>query len=153
MNPEQERHLSEAIRLVATTPGYEAVGQELAQRKADDKITFDPNLPDRAQTANFTHVLVLGPEAMESDTVSLAQTLVHEHHHIHQSPLEKTTSFWTGIVKREDAMQRYEKPAYDAALRFLQAVETAHPELANSARSEYQMVAQAFEVNYQNPTA
>jgi hypothetical protein len=47
---------------------------------------------------------------------------VHEANHLRQNPLLKTVSFWGGVVTRTPGMRRYEQPAYQAAVDFLEAV-------------------------------
>ena len=135
--------LQAALRLVGSTPGYVEVGVALAQLSCDNRIRFDPNLPDRAQTA-LTGVITLGPEAAESSPLSLAQTLVHEHFHLKQNPLMKTVSFWSGVATKTNVMKRYEEPAYQAACDFLEAVKKAHPLLAAEAEDEQAAIRQVF---------
>ena len=141
--------ISEAITLVRRTPGYAAVAQELAQLLADGKIRYYPTLNDRAHTG-LTGNVTLGPEPFEdSGTVlGLAETLVHERFHLHQSPLEKTASFWTGIFTKSDAMIRYERPAYQAAQAFLEAYKAAHPQDLDLADAELYAVRATFQTSY-----
>lgn len=139
--------LDEALRLIRTTPGYIKIGVELAQRAADNRIIFNRVLEDRAQTS-LTGVIALGPEAVQSSPLSLAQTLVHEHFHLHQNPLQKTTSFWLGAISRTATMRRYEQPAYQAAIDFLETVKRAHPHLRAEAENEQAAVRQVFAGNF-----
>ena len=135
--------LQAALRLVGSTPGYVEVGMALAQLSSDNRLRFDPNLEDRAQTA-LTGVMTIGPEAAESSPLSLAQTLVHEHFHLGQNPLLKTVSFWSGVATKTNVMKRYEEPAYRAAYDFLEAVKQAHPNLAVEAEDEQAAIRQVF---------
>lgn len=142
--------LHEALRLIRTTPGYAEVGVELAQLASEDRIRIDMALDDRAH-AGLLGVITLGPEAAESSPLSLAQTLVHEHFHLHQNPLQKTVSFWGGVLSRTPVMKGYEQPAYQAAFDFLEAVKRAHPPLATEAASEQAAIAQVFEIGFGAP--
>lgn len=139
--------LPAAIRLIQCTPGYADTGVALAQMAADGRIRVDPDLPDRAQ-AGLLGSITLGPEAAASGAVSLAQTLVHEHHHLRQNPLLKTASFWAGVATRTPVMRRYEQPAYQAAIDFLEAVQRAHPHLAEQAATEQAAVRQVFSAGF-----
>lgn len=134
----------EALRIIRATPGYAPIGVELAQMAADDRIRLDPTLEDRAQ-AGLLGTLTLGPEAMEGSPLSLAQTLIHEHFHLHrQSPWLKTWSFWSGVAQGTPVMKRYEQPAYRAAHDFLEAVKRARPDLADEAGAEQRAISQVF---------
>lgn len=104
-------------------------------------------LQDRAQ-AGLLGTITLGPEAAEASPVSLAQTLVHEHHHLHQNLLLKTLSFWLGILTRTPVMRRYEQPAYQAAVDFLEAVKRTHPRLAGEAQAEQVAIRQVFAADF-----
>jgi hypothetical protein len=84
--------LHESLRLVRSTPGYAQIGVQLGQLDADGRIKVNLDLEDRAQ-ASLLGMITLGPEAAEASVVSLAQTLVHEAHHLRQNPLLKTVSF------------------------------------------------------------
>jgi hypothetical protein len=139
--------LSEALRLIQATPGYVEAGVRLAQLASDGRIRVDMDLEDRAQ-AGLLGIITLGPEAAEAGPVSLAQTLVHEYHHLHQTPLLKTVSFWSGVLTRTPVMRRYEQPAYQAAVDFLQAVKDAHPHLAEEAQAEQNAVRQVFAADF-----
>jgi hypothetical protein len=137
----------EALRLISDTPGYEAIGAELIQLAARGRIRIDAALPDRAQ-AGLLGTITLGPEALEGSPLSLAQTLVHEQYHLHQNPFLKTVSFWGGIFSRTPVMKRYEQPAYQAAIDFLEAVGKAHLPLAREAQSEQDAIRQVFSSGY-----
>jgi hypothetical protein len=139
--------LPEALRLIRSTPGYTEVGIHLAQLASKGRIEVNLNLPDRAQ-ANLLGTIILGPEAVQSRPLSLAQTLVHEAHHLGQNPLLKTVSFWTGILTRTPVMRRYEQPAYQAAIDFLEAVRRAHPHMAQEAQAEQAAVRQVFMLDF-----
>lgn len=142
--------LDEALRLIRTTPGYVKIAVELAQLHSEGRIRVNPELEDRAQ-AGLLGTITLGPEAAGASPLSLAQTLVHEHYHLHQNPLLKTASFWAGVVTRTPTMQRYEQPAYQAAMNFLDAVKQAHPHLTNEAGAEQNAIKQVFESGYNTP--
>jgi len=150
LTEEQRARILAAIALVRRTPGYGIVGAGLQAHLGRGRIHFDPALPDRAQ-AGLTGRIVLGPEAMGSPTLSLAQTLVHEWHHAHQFPLEKTVSFWLGVALGRPVMRRFERPAYRAALRFLQDVAQAFPDSADAAQAEQQAIAAVFAAEYGGP--
>ena len=135
--------LSEALRLIQATPGYEETGVRLAQLASEGRIRLDRELQDRAQ-AGLLGTITLGPEAATAGALSLAQTLVHEQYHLRQNPLLKTASFWTGVMTRTPVMRRYEQPAYQAAVDFLEAVKRAHPHLAGEANAEQAAVRQVF---------
>lgn len=150
LTEEQMARVRAAIALVARTPGYGVVGAGLAAHLNRGRIGCDAALPDRAQ-AGLTGRIMLGPEAMDSPTLSLAQTLVHEWHHVHQFPLEKTASFWLGALMGRPVMRRFERPAYRAALRFLGAVAEAFPDLAEAADAERRAIEAVFEAEYGGP--
>jgi hypothetical protein len=115
------------------------------------KLQFVPTLEDRGQ-ATLAGRLLVGPEAVFSSVVSLAETLVHEHWHLRrQPPLEKTASFWIGVATGKPVMRRYEMPAYISALAFLAAVEAAFPAIAEEAQSEQEMVRASFATFYGGP--
>ena len=139
--------LIEAINLILSTPGHAAVGEALAQLASRQRIRIDMDLPDRAKTT-LRGIILLGPEAAEASPLSLAQTLVHEQHHLQQNPLLKTVSFWSGIATRTEPMRRYEQPAYQTALEFLKAVAQAHPDLASEARAEQNAIRQVFRSDF-----
>ena len=139
--------LPEALHLIRSTPGYTEVGVHLAQLASRGRIKVDLDLPDRAR-AGLLGTITLGPEAAESSVVSLAQTLVHEHYHGCQNPFLKTVSFWSGIVTRTPVMRRYEQPAYQAAVDFLEAVKQGHPHLTQEAVWEQEAVRQVFAADF-----
>lgn len=142
-----ENAVTAALDLIARTPGYEETAHQLEVRRERGRLRIDPDLIDRAQ-ATLTGTILLGPESLEGDTLGLAQTLVHEHYHLRQNPFEKTVSFWQGVALRRPVMRRYERPAYEAALRFLEAVARAFPDLAGKARREAEEIRATFEVHY-----
>ena len=139
--------LEQAIAIIAITPGYAPAAQALRRLMARGRIRFHAELEDRAQ-AGLTKTITLGPEAMESHPVSLAQTLVHELFHLHQNPLLKTVSFWSGVATRTPVMRRYEQPAYRAAYDFLEAVKSSQPDFAEIAQSEQEAIQQVFARDY-----
>lgn len=145
--PSTPDSLHEALRLIRTTPGYAEVGVELAQMVSENRIRVDSALDDRAH-AGLLGSITLGPEAIEASPLSLAQTLVHEHFHLRQNPLQKTVSFWSVVVSRTPVMKRYEQPAYRAAFDFLEAVKRAHPHLVQEAEAEQAAIAQVFEIGF-----
>jgi hypothetical protein len=136
--------LADAIRLIRATPGYHDIGVDLAQLDWAGRIQVDMNLEDRAQTT-LRGIILLGPEAAGASPLSLAQTLAHEHFHLrHQHPLLKTVSFWSGVLTRTPVMRRYEQPAYQAAIDFLEAAKETHSHLAEEAAAEQAEVRQVF---------
>jgi hypothetical protein len=139
--------LREALGLIASTPGYSEAGEHLARLAAKGRIRVDLRLPDRAR-AGLLGAITLGPEAVTASAVSLAQTLVHEHYHGHQNPLLKTVSFWLGVATRTPVMRRYEQPAYQAAVDFLEALKHEHPRLAAEAQAEQDAVRQVFALDF-----
>lgn len=141
--------LDDTLALIASTPGYEAVAADLSRLRDRGRIRFAPDLADRAH-AGLLGALTLGPEAFDGNSaLSLAETLVHEHHHLFQQPpLLKTVSFWAGVATRTPVMARYERPAYAAALGFLQAIARARPDLADEATREASAVEATFAANY-----
>jgi hypothetical protein len=146
--PDSLLRLQNAVSLIAATPGYQSVGEDLYQLLMQGKLQFHPALGDRGQ-ATLGGRLLIGPEALYSSPVSLAETLVHEHWHLRrQPPIEKTASFWLGVATGKPVMRRYELPAYQAALRFLAAVEATFPALAAEARSEQEAVRESFAASY-----
>lgn len=147
MNATDSPNFQSALQLIAATPGYEKTAHELKRLAQSGRMRFDASLEDRAQTG-LLKTIVIGPEAMESSPLSLAQTLVHEQFHLHQNPLLKTVSFWSGVATRTSVMARYERPAYRAAWEFLQAVACAHPLLANAARAEQNAIRLVFENDF-----
>lgn len=146
-----------ALGILRATPGYARVALELAQLADEGRIHLDANLEDRAH-AGLLGALTLGPEATGGSSLSLAQTLVHEHFHLRQNPLLKTLSFWIGVVQGAPVMQRYERPAYLAAHDFLEAVKLeavkleavkrAHPGLVAEAEAEQSAISQVFATTF-----
>ena len=139
--------IEEALQIIRTTPGYEETAKRLAKLAGNGRIRESPAIEDRAQ-AGLLGSITLGPEAVESTPLSLAQTLVHEHYHLRQNPFLKTVSFWSGVFTRTPVMRRYEQPAYQAAVDFLEAVKSAHPDLAEEAGQEQRAVRHVFERDY-----
>ena len=146
MNPNSPQ-FQQAIRLIQSTPGYVEIGVALAQMASENRIRVDGNLEDRAQ-AGLLGTITLGPEAVESSALSLAQTLVHEHFHLRQNPLQKTVSFWSGVLSLSPVMKRYEQPAYQAGIDFLEAVKRKHPHLTDEADNEQAEIRQIFELDF-----
>ena len=137
-----------AIELIHSVHGYEAAADFLTCLHSQRRIRFDATLPDRAH-AGLTRTITLGPEAVEGSTLSLAQTLVHEYFHLkHQHPLHKTVSFWSGVATRTPTMLRFERPAYQSAIDFLEAAKRAHPHLATEADAEERAIRQVFESTF-----
>lgn len=145
--PDTPAALHQAIGLIRLTPGYTEAGVHLAQLASEGRIKVNLDLEDRAQ-ASLLGTITLGPEAIEASMVSLAQTLVHEHFHLRQNPLLKTVSFWSGVVTRTPVMRRYEQPAYQAAIDFLEAVRQTHPHLALEAQAEQAAIRQVFALDF-----
>jgi hypothetical protein len=145
--PDLSTALPEALRLICSILGYSKIGVHLAQLALEGRIRVNLNLSDRAQ-AGLLGTITLGPEAAEASPVSLAQTLVHEAYHLRQNPLLKTVSFWSGVVTHTPVMRRYEQPAYQAAVDFLEAVKHKHPHLANQAQDEQNAVRQVFATDF-----
>lgn len=143
----ESQNIQQALRLIQSTPGYVEMGVRLAQLASEGHIRVDMNLPDRAQTS-LRGIITLGAEAAQSSALSLAQTLVHEYHHLHQNPLLKTASFWAGFLTRTPVMRRYEQPAYQAAIDFLEAVKTAHPRLSDEVQAEQNAIRQVFAADF-----
>ena len=149
--PSADTVLQSAIALVAQTPGYETVGADLLRLLQRGRLQFVPTLEDRGQ-ATLGGCLLLGPEALGSSPLGLAETLVHEMWHLRrQSPLAKTASFWIGVATGKPVMRRYEAPAYQSALRFLATVESTFPEWAGEARSEQEIIRASFDEFYGGP--
>lgn len=141
-----EARIAQAVTLIAQVPGYTPVAQDLATRP----IYFVPTLKDRGE-ARLNGSILIGPEALEGSLVGLAETLVHEQFHTQQSPFAKTPSFWLGVFTRTPLMARYERPAYRAALRFLEQVALALPEHAADALREAEAVRLAYTILYKLP--
>ncbi len=139
--------IDSALELIAETPGYE----NIARRLRRTPIRLLPSLVDRAQTSLWGRI-TLGPEPFTGTEdrvrVSLAATLVHEHFHLRQHPLEKTASFWLGAATHHHPMRRYEAPAYAAQQQFLRALTRSHPALQTLALAELEQVQAAFARHY-----
>lgn len=149
MLPEpHRRRVRDALALIARVDGHAAVARDLEDLLERGRIRFVPTLVDRAH-AGLTRRVTLGPEALDGGIVGLAETLVHEHWHLfRQHPLHKTASFWAGVATGTPVMARYERPAYRAALAFLDALGRQFPETAATARAEAQAVAAVFAREY-----
>ncbi len=139
--------LQDALNLIAATPGYQRHADELRRLAERGRIRFDAAMEARAE-AGLTKTITLGTEALGAHPLSLAQTLVHELYHLHQHPLLKTVSFWSGVATNTPRMRRYEQPAYRAAYEFLEAVKTSQPGLAAFAQSEQNAISQVFAEGY-----
>jgi len=142
------RQIAEAIAIISEVPGYEAVAAHLGNWQSRGRIKVNPRLPDRAR-AGLWGCITLGPETLASPPLSVAQTLVHEHFHLtRQHPLLKSVSFWMGVFTRSHPMLRYERPAYLAAWRFLEAAARAQPALGPLARAERAAIQQVFQSGF-----
>jgi hypothetical protein len=139
--------LDDALALIARVPGYAPVAEQLQRLRDRGAIRILPGLADRAH-AGLLGSITLGPEPFQDGVLSLAETLVHEAFHLRQNPLEKTASFWLGVVTGAPVMRRYERPAYRAAADFLRAVAAHLPELADEAARERFAVEQVFRTEY-----
>lgn len=138
--------LDEALALIASAPGYEAVAAHLEDLRSKGKIRVE-EIADRA-TASVWGALALGPEALTGGAVGLAETLVHERFHLTQAPLAKTASFWGGVFTGTPVWRRLERPAYRAAVAFLDALAQVRPDLAFACSSESEAVRAAFLAHY-----
>jgi hypothetical protein len=138
-----EVRLAEAIALIASVPGYEPIAQNLTRRT----VRYEPTLEDRGQ-ATLTGAVLIGPEALLGGVVGLAETLVHEEYHTRQNHLLKTHSFWSGVFTKTPVMARYERPAYQAAADFLEALARAQPAHADEARAEAELVRASYRALY-----
>jgi len=147
---EQEQNVSEAIALILRTPGYEDAARDLADAVARGKMRFAADIEDRAH-AGLTGVYHIGDEALSGSRLGLAETLIHERHHTQQNPLAKTASFWKGALTGANVMRDFERPAYEAAIAFLQTVERSLPDLADEARYEQSAIRQVFLSEYGEP--
>ncbi len=140
-----EAAIREAIALIRATPGYADQADTLSHLLEAGKIRYVGTLEDRAH-AGLLGTITLGPEpfAAGATVLGLAETLVHELFHLGQNPLEKTASYWTGVFTRTDSMVRYERPAYTAALEFLQTYKNRNPADAPSVDEEIVAVQSTF---------
>jgi hypothetical protein len=141
--------LPEAIALIDSVPGYEGIASALSQKRAAGKLRVEA-IADRG-SASVWGVIRLGPEVMGEGPVAIAATLVHEHFHTTQAPLAKTASFWTGVFTRTPVWRRLERPAYRAAVEFLEALARSRPELATMCAAESDATRTSFEAHYGEP--
>jgi hypothetical protein len=144
-----EARIVEALALIGSLPGYEDVAAHLEDLRAKGKIRVE-EIADRG-TASVWGVITLGPEALTGGAVGLAETLVHERFHLTQAPLAKTASFWGGVFTGTPVWRRLERPAYNAAVEFLDALAVARPELSDECSSEAESVRAAFLAHYGEP--
>jgi hypothetical protein len=145
--PSYQERIAQAIQLIARTPGHDDVAADLTRRFEAGRIRFKPSMIDRGE-ATLSGNILLGPEAIEGSMLGLAETLVHEHYHLHQPPILKSVSLWMGVFTRTPLMRRYERPAYEAALRFLVTVARTYPELAEEAEQEADAIGINFSSEY-----
>lgn len=158
MKPKQSRvpepkaaQCRDAIALIRRTSGYTDVADDLDAWFASLDVIYDPNLPDRAQVS-VLGTLILGPEPFEPPLLGLAETLVHEHHHrFRQHHLQKTVSVWAGIATRTPVMARYERPAWRAALAFVQTVRQHQVCDPAECDAEEHAIRTSWEIHYQIP--
>jgi len=141
-----EARIAQAVSLIAQVPGYSMIAQDLAARR----VLFVPKLKDRGE-ARLSGTILIGPEALEGSFVGLAETLVHEQFHTQQNPFAKTPSFWLGVFTGTPLMARYERPAYRAALRFLEQLALSHREHADEAQREAEAVRLSYASLYRLP--
>ena len=137
----------EAIDLIGRVAGYEGVALRLTALRDRGKIRFAADMEDRGR-ASLTGIITLGTEAFAGSLLGLAETLAHEEFHCQQNPFLKTASFWAGVATRTPTMRRYERPAYLAALRFLESAESSLPKWAEEAKRERREVRAAFARHY-----
>lgn len=142
-----QQNALDAIALIGRVPGYEGMAQELSALLAAGRVRFAETMHDRGR-ASLTGTITLGGEALAGSVLGLAETLIHENYHRHQNHFLKTASFWAGVGTGTHPMGRYERPAYAATLRFLQAVEAHLPEWADEARREQAAILAAFSRHY-----
>ncbi len=142
-----QKIIVEAIQLVQKTSGFSAAAEDLRRRR----IRFDQSFSDRG-TITWRGEIVLGPEPFvgsgDESRVSVAGTLMHEACHLHQNPLLKTVSFWSGVFTRTNTMRRYEWPAYRQQAEFLAALAQVHPELRGIALHERDVALASFQAIY-----
>lgn len=146
----QRAHVEIALQLLRAIPNYARIADELTSLAQSGRLRFDENLEERAYAVSLLGYqrVTLGPEVFDGSALSLAQTLVHERYHLRQNPLLKTVSFWCGIFTRTPVMRRYERPAYRAALQFLEAVAISQPGLRAQAEHESHAVRLVFESSF-----
>ncbi len=138
--------LDDALALIASVPGYGAVVGSLHEKRSAGKLRLE-DIEDRG-SASALGVIRIGPEALSDGPVALAATLVHEQFHTTQFPLTKTASFWAGAITRTHVWRRLERPAYRAAVEFLQALARARPDLADQCAHEIAANESAFRALY-----
>ncbi len=138
--------LDDALALIASVPGYEEVAQSLRDKQTAGKLLCE-DIEDRG-SASMLGVIRIGPETLSDGPVALAATLVHEHFHTTQPPLTKTASLWAGVFTRTHIWRRLERPAYRAAVEFLQALARARPNLAETCAHEIAANESAFRALY-----
>jgi hypothetical protein len=141
MNP-----LAEALALIASVPGYETIARSLHDKQTSGKLRLE-NIADRG-SASVWGVIRIGPEVLADGPVALSATLVHEQFHTTQFPLVKTGSFWAGVVTGTPVWRRLERPAYRAAVGFLQALARARPDLAAECAREIGATCASFQSLY-----
>ncbi|MGC4047448.1 MAG: hypothetical protein QM758_26940 [Armatimonas sp.] len=146
MPPDAVKLLLAAIALVTETPGYGSMGADLRQRWESGKLRLEP-IDDRG-TTSFNGIIRIGPETLADGPVATAATLVHEHFHTTQFPLSKTVSFWSGVITQTPVWQRLERPAYRAAVAYLEALAQSHPNLAAICHQEINATRSSFETFY-----
>jgi hypothetical protein len=147
-----EQVFQAAFDLILRVPGYPHTGKILTALYQAGDIRFDSTLEDRA-TTDWRGIITVGPEAVDSGRVGLAETLVHEQFHRTQPVYTKTISFWSGIATKTPVWRRLELPAYRAALDFLKALEVyaqqqQDPELVAEAQREQFAVTASFRAFY-----
>lgn len=146
--PDAEAVLLAALVLVGQTPGYESTAADLNRRWKSGKLRIEP-ITDRGN-ASFSGVIRIGPETLADGLVATAATLVHEQFHTTQFPLAKTASFWSGIVTGTPVWQRLERPAYRAAVAFLETLAQSRPDLASDCQREIVATRVSFQSFYED---
>lgn len=148
MPPDAEALLLAAITLVSETPGYSHIAADLHQRWNSGKLRIEP-ITDRG-TTSFNGIIYIGPETLGDGLVATAATLVHEHFHTTQFPLTKTVSFWSGVFTSTPVWQRLERPAYRAAVAFLEALSQSRPDLTRDCQHEIAATHASFQSFYKD---
>jgi hypothetical protein len=138
--------LDDALALIASVPGYEGVARSLRDKQTGGKLRLEA-IEDRG-SASVLGVIRIGPEVLADGPVALAATLVHEHFHTTQFPLVKTVSFWVGAFTGTHVWQRLERPAYQAAVEFLETLALARPDLAAECGREIEATRASFQAFY-----
>ena len=141
-----EALLNEALALIDSVPEYADAAAHLRSLRARGRLRIE-SISDRGR-ATFNGIVALGPEAFAGGVVGLAETLIHERFHLAQFPLDKTKSFWSGVFTKTPVWRRLERPAYQEARTFLEALAKARPELAADARAEVRALEAAFQIHY-----